>query len=139
MIAYGIAYLVTGLVFLGLDAVWLGTMTGLLYRPLLGHLLASEVDLAAAAAFYLLYIAGVVLFAVHPGLENGRATTSLLLGAALGLLAYGTYDLTNQATLRDWPLAVTLADLCWGSFVTGCAAMAGQFAASATQRWATGA
>jgi len=82
-------------------------------------------DLAPAAAFYLVYLVGVVVFAVLPGLESRRWMTSLGLGALLGFVAYATYDLTNQATLRDWPWRVTIADLCWGTVVTGVAAAVG--------------
>ena len=117
-----IAYAATAVVFLALDAVWLTMMADRLYRPALGPLLLDKFEIAPAALFYLLYITGIVVFAVAPGLENGRWTTSLQLGALLGLVAYATYDLTNQATLRNWPWRVTLADLCWGTFVTGVAA-----------------
>jgi uncharacterized membrane protein len=120
-----IAYPATALVFLALDAVWLTTMADRLYRPALGRLMLDRFELVPAAAFYLLYLVGVVFFAVAPGLESRRWTTALGHGALLGLVAYATYDLTNQATLRDWPWRVTIADLCWGTFVTGVAAAAG--------------
>jgi uncharacterized membrane protein len=80
--------------------------------------------LAPAVAFYLIYIAGVVVFAVSPALQSGRWTTALGYGALLGLMAYATYDLTNQATLKDWSWTVTIADLCWGTFVTAVSAAA---------------
>ena len=120
-----IAYAVTALVFLALDAIWLTTMADRLYRPALGRLMLDRFELAPAVAFYAVYLVGVVVFAVMPGLERRRATTALGLGALLGLVAYATYDLTNQATLRDWPWRVTLADLCWGTLVTGVAAAVG--------------
>ena len=119
-----IAYLATAVVFLALDAAWLTTMADRLYRPALGGLLLDKFQMAPAALFYLLYVAGIVVFAVAPGLESGRWTTSLKLGALFGLVAYATYDLTNQATLRGWPWRVTIADLCWGTFVTGASAAA---------------
>ena len=117
------AYGLTALVFLALDAVWLSTMAERLYRPALGHLMAPQFALAPAALFYPLYIAGIVFFALAPALAAGRARIALGRGAALGLLAYATYDFTNQATLRDWPWAVTLADLAWGTFATGGASL----------------
>lgn len=118
-----IAYAVTAVVFLALDAVWLGTMADRLYRPAIGHLMASSFALAPAALFYVLYVAGIVFFAVSPAMGMRRPVLAALgLGALLGLLAYATYDLTNQATLKDWPWQVTLADLAWGSFVTGTSA-----------------
>jgi len=120
-----IAYLASALVFLVLDAAWLTTMADRLYRPALGRLLLDRFELAPAALFYALYVIGIVVFAVAPGLASGRWTTSLGLGALLGLIAYATYDLTNQATLRDWPWRVTLADLGWGTLVTAVAAAAG--------------
>jgi uncharacterized membrane protein len=120
-----IAYPASALVFLALDVVWLTTMADRLYRPALGRLMLDRFAPWPAAAFYLVYLAGVVVFAVAPGLEARRWSTALGLGALLGLVAYATYDLTNQATLRDWPWRVTLADLCWGTFVTGVAAAAG--------------
>jgi len=119
-----IAYVSTAVVFLALDAVWLGAMADRLYRPAIGHLMADRFSLAPAVLFYLLYVAGVVVFAVMPALASGRWTTALGLGAMLGLLAYATYDLTNQATLKDWAWSVTIADLCWGTFVTAVSAAA---------------
>jgi uncharacterized membrane protein len=118
------AYLATVVVFLALDAVWLTTMADRLYRPAIGHLMREPFALTPAVLFYLVYVAGVVVFAVRPALASGRWTTALGFGALLGLLAYATYDLTNQATLKDWPWRVTVADLCWGTFVTAVSAAA---------------
>lgn len=120
-----IAYAATAVVFLALDAVWLTTMADRLYRPALGNLMLDRFAPVPAAVFYVLYVVGMVVFAVMPGLESGRWTTSLGLGALLGLIAYATYDLTNQATLRGWPWHITIADLCWGTFVTAVSAAAG--------------
>lgn len=118
------AYAVTALAFLGLDAVWLSTMADRLYRPALGHLMLEKFALGPAAAFYFLYVAGIVGFAVAPSVAAGSATGGLLRGAALGFIAYATYDLTNKATLRGWPWSVTLVDLAWGTVATGLAAWA---------------
>lgn len=115
-------------VFLALDAAWLGLMAERLYRPAIGPLLAETVDLAAAAAFYALYLAGVAGLAVMPALASGRWRGAAARGALLGLVAYGTYDLTNQATLRGWPWHVTFADLAWGTLATALAAGAGAWA-----------
>ena len=120
-----VAYAASAVVFLALDAAWLTLRAERLYRPALGRLMLDRFELLPAVAFYLIYIVGVVVFAVLPGLESRRWTTALGLGALLGLVAYATYDLTNQATLRDWPWRVTLVDLCWGTSVTGVAAAAG--------------
>ena len=121
---YAIAYVSTAVVFLVLDAIWLGTMADRLYRPAMGSILLERFALAPAVAFYLIYIAGVVVFAVTPALQSGRWVTALGYGAMLGLMAYATYDLTNQATLKDWSWTVTIADLCWGTFVTAVSAAA---------------
>lgn len=123
------AYVAAALAFLAVDAVWLSTMANLLYRPLLGDMLAPQFALAPAVAFYVIYIAGIVFFAIRPALVTGRLATAALQGAALGFVAYGTYDLTNHATLRDWPLIITLADMVWGTLLTATASIAG-FAAA---------
>lgn len=129
-----VAYLGTAVAFLSLDAVWLVSMTEALYRPALGHLMAASVDWVAAMAFYALYIAGLLAFAVAPA---PRVRAALGRGACLGLLAYGTYDLTNQATLKDWPWRVTLFDLLWGGTVSALAACAGAAVLRLTSRRGT--
>lgn len=125
MKTYGIAYIATAFVFLALDAVWLTVAAQRLYRPLMGDMLLEGFRLAPAALFYLIYIAGIVVFAIVPALASDRWTTATSYGAFLGLFAYATYDLTNQATLKNWPVMVTVADLCWGTFLTAVAATAG--------------
>lgn len=125
MKTYGIAYVATGLVFLAIDAIWLTFAAQRLYRPLMGEMLLENFRFVPAMLFYLIYIAGIVVFAVAPAMAGGRWTTATTYGAFLGLFAYATYDLTNQATLRNWPLAVTVADLCWGTLLTASAATIG--------------
>ena len=131
MARFVIAYLATAVVFFAADFAWLGFATGRFYRPLLGGLLAERPNLPIAALFYVVYVAGVVVFAVGPGLAADSWATALLLGALLGLVAYGTYDMTNLATLRNWPLAVSLLDLGWGIVLTAVSALLGYLA---TQR-----
>jgi len=110
-----VAYLSSLVTMVGLDAVWL-TLTGKsLYRAHLGDLMAPGFSLPPAALFYLVYVVGIVVFAVQPAIASGRVGTAALRGALLGLVAYAAYDLTNQATLHDWPMVVTVADLCWGT------------------------
>lgn len=122
---FPLAYALAAAVFLVLDAIWLSLMASRLYRPAIGHLMAEQVSLPPAVLFYLLYVAGIVVFAVLPALGARRPVLAALgLGALLGLLAYATYDLTNQATLKQWPWYVTVVDLAWGAFVTGSAAAA---------------
>jgi uncharacterized membrane protein len=119
------AALATAISFLALDSLWLGFAASRLYRPRLGSLLLDTFRVAPAAAFYLIYLAGILVFAVAPAFASGRWTTALARGAMLGLVAYATYDLTNQATLCGWSTIVTIADLGWGMVVTGTAATIG--------------
>jgi len=116
IIAYAAAFVSFG----AFDAVWLTTMIDRLYRPQLGDLIAAQPRPLPAAAFYLAYIAGMVWFAVRPGITAGPAAAAFN-GALLGALCYATYDLTNQATLSRWSTAVTLADIAWGAFATAAA------------------
>lgn len=129
MMRYLVAYLAAGIAFLAIDSIWLTTMADLLYRPLLGDLLADNFNLLPAVLFYLIYITGIVIFAVRPALATGRWTTAALFGALFGFCAYATYDLTNHATIRNWPAVITVADLCWGTLLTAISATAG-FAAT---------
>lgn len=123
-------YGMTLVAFLAVDVVWLTTATPRLYRPALSGLLASEPNLAAAAIFYLLYVVGIVALAVIPGVNSGSLVDALWRGALFGFLAYATYDLTNLATLRDWPLHITLIDLVWGTTLTTVTTLAGYYAAN---------
>lgn len=125
MKSYVTAYVVTGLVFLAIDAVWLTIAAQRLYRPLMGDMLLDSFRLVPAMLFYFIYIAGIVVFAIAPAFATDRWTTAASYGAFLGLFAYATYDLTNQATLKNWPVIVTIADLAWGTFLTAVAATAG--------------
>jgi len=121
-------YLATTVAFFAIDFVWLSTMTSRVYQPRLGHLLAAQPRLGVAAGFYLLYVLGVVALAVIPGLKKGALLGALWRGALFGLIAYATYDLTNLATLRDWPVDITLLDLVWGTVLTGAVATIGYYA-----------
>ncbi|MDM0106181.1 DUF2177 family protein [Variovorax sp. J22R24] len=117
-----IAYLSTAVTFLSLDAVWLFTMADRLYRPALGNMMLERFAIGPALAFYAIYFAGIVVFVVAPALNRERWRSAFALGALLGLVAYATYDLTNQATLKGWPWQVTLVDLVWGSLLTATSA-----------------
>lgn len=123
-----VAVIAVALVFGALDAVWLSWAGPNFYRPKLGDLLADSFRMAPALVFYAAYVAAVVWFAVRPGLANGIASAALN-GALLGAICYATYDLTNQATLRNWSTTVTIADIVWGAFATAVAASAATFAA----------
>jgi len=129
---FALAYAATLVAFLALDALWLTTMAQRLYRPAIGHLMREGFAWEPALLFYLLYILGLVVFGVTVGLARGKPAVAAGRCALFGLIAYATYDLTNQATLRDWPWVVTLADLAWGSFAS---AAAGAVACRATMAW----
>lgn len=127
-----VSYVLTLAIFVLIDTAWLGTMSERLYRPLLGTMLADNFRLAPAVAFYALYAAGLTVFAVTPGLAQADWKKALLLGALFGLFAYGTYDLTNLATLKTWSLKLSLIDMAWGVSVS--AASSG-IACALAMRW----
>jgi uncharacterized membrane protein len=106
-------YLLTLLVFFLIDMVWLGLVAKNFYRQHLGGMLSAKVVWPAAILFYLLFIDGLLLFVIEPA--QGSALQALWKGAVFGLIAYATYDLTNLATLKNWPLLVTVVDLVWGT------------------------
>lgn len=127
MKTYVAAYLFTLVAFLVIDFIWLSTMASRLYRPAIGDLLAENFRLAPAVVFYLIYAAGLTFLAVRPAFQTAEWTTALLYGAVVGFMAYATYDLTNQATLKSWSTTLTVADLLWGTFVSAAAATIGYF------------
>ena len=114
-----IMYVITLAVFFLIDMVWLGVVAKGFYRKHLGAMLSPKVGWAAAILFYLLFIAGLLVFVIRPALAAGAPLQALFFGALFGLISYATYDLTNQATLKDWPLLVTVIDLIWGSALGG--------------------
>ncbi|MBX3430423.1 MAG: DUF2177 family protein [Hyphomonadaceae bacterium] len=122
MLTYIIAWITTSVVFLGLDATWLSTMNKALYKPVMGEMMRPSPDFGAAGVFYLIYISAIVFFAVAPGLEKASLSKALINGAILGFVAYATYDLSNQATLKFWNLKLTLVDMAWGTLATAAAA-----------------
>ena len=124
------AYIVALVVFAGLDFVWLAYIARDFYRSQLGGLLAEKPLLVPALAFYLLFVLGLTIFGVAPALKDQSWRTALVQGAMFGFFAYATYDLTNLATLKDWPMALSLADLAWGTMVAGVASLCGYLAAS---------
>lgn len=122
-----LAYVGTLLAFLVLDGLWLGVLMAPTYRALLGPLMLDQPLLAPAAVFYLLYVFGCVVFVVLPALSWQRAAR---LGALLGLVAYGTYDLSNWATLNGWSAGLAVMDMVWGAFATCVACLIGFFVAN---------
>jgi uncharacterized membrane protein len=124
MLKYAITYLGTGLAFAAMDAVYLTIAGQRVYRPTLDYALSDTLNLPAAIAFYLVYIAGIVALAIAPN-RDATLRKVALTGAMLGAMAYATYDLTNQATLKAWTTQITLIDVAWGAFATAVAATAG--------------
>ena len=116
---YGIALAV----FLVIDLIWLTVIAKSLYAQHLGYLMAPKAKLIAALIFYLLFILGLQFFVLNPALLSGSWKTALFAGMFFGLVTYATYDLTNQATIKDWPVLITVIDLVWGSVVSGLTAL----------------
>jgi uncharacterized membrane protein len=108
-------YLITLVVFLVLDAIWLGVIARRLYQAQIGFLMAKKPRWAAAGVFYLLFVVGLVVFCVSPGVREGSLGQAAWRAALFGLVTYATYDLTNLATVEGWPLLVTIIDLAWGT------------------------
>jgi uncharacterized membrane protein len=121
---YLYAYASTLVVFLLCDMAWLGTMANRLYRPTLGDIMVGSPDLPAAAAFYGIYPIGLVIFAVLPALKSASPLEAALSGALFGFFTYMTYDLTNQATLRNWTLQLSAIDIGWGTLLGAISATA---------------
>lgn len=122
---YLVAYISTTVIFLAIDALWLGIVAKNFYAEQLGDLMAKNIKFQIAAVFYLVYTVGIVVFAIAPALEAERIILALGYGALFGFLAYGTYDFTNMATIRDWPTIVSVVDIIWGTFITSVSATLG--------------
>jgi uncharacterized membrane protein len=122
-----LSYVLTTMVFFAIDLVWLGLITKNIYKKYLGSLMSETVNWGAAMVFYLLFIAGIFIFVINPAIEKQSAMRALLLGAFFGLITYATYDLTNYATLKGFPLIVVIIDLAWGTFVTAIVSLAGYY------------
>lgn len=119
------AYFASALAFLVMDVLWLGYIAVGLYRDQMGPLLAQPFNFAAAAAFYVLFLVGVMIFAVQPALTEGGVPRALMLGALFGFFTYMTYDLTCLAVIRDFPAKLAFIDMAWGTFVTAVGAAVG--------------
>lgn len=111
-------YAIAFAVFLGVDAAWLVLIAKNFYAKYIGYLMAKNPNLLAALIFYLIFISGLVFFVITPALDKKMWTQALLAGMFFGLVTYATYDLTNLATIKDWPLIITIVDLIWGMFVS---------------------
>jgi uncharacterized membrane protein len=123
--SYAVPYAATAVFFFGIDFVWLSTVSTSFYRNRIGALLLDQPNLGVAGLFYLVYVAGIVHFAVMPAVNGASWVTALVNGALLGLVAYGTYDMTNLATLKNWSVSVSVVDMMWGITLTATAATCG--------------
>jgi uncharacterized membrane protein len=106
--------------FIALDLLWLGVLARSFYVSQLGHSLKTDVNWVAAIIFYNIYIFGLITFVLAPAMQKNSVLHAIGYGALFGLVCYATYDLTNLAVTKDWPVAVTVVDILWGAFVTSC-------------------
>lgn len=127
-------YLITFVVFLVIDMVWLLELAPKLYQAQIGFLLADQPNLLAAVLFYLLFIFGLLIFVINPALEKKKGKCALGKGIIFGLITYATYDLTNLATIEGWPILITVIDLLWGSFIAGTTAITSFFIISKIEK-----
>jgi len=120
-----ISYLLTAVVFFAVDMAWLGLLAKDLYKKYLGNFLSDTINWPAAIIFYLLFIIGIFYFAILPAVEKNSLAKAVISGALFGVFTYATYDLTNLATLKNWPLPIVFIDIAWGALLTGIVSTAG--------------
>jgi len=121
------SYALTTIVFFAIDMLWLGLIAKNLYQKYLGAFISDKVNWSAAIIFYLVYIAGIFLFVINPAIEKQSAFRAIYMGACFGFIAYATYDLTNYATLKGFPLNIVFIDLAWGAVLTSIVSLAGYY------------
>lgn len=122
-----ISYILTTVVFFAIDMVWLGFIAKNIYRKHLGTLLSDTVNWTAAIIFYLIFIIGIFIFVINPAIEKQSVVRAIVLGAIFGVITYATYDLTNFATLKGFPLIIVFIDLAWGAILTSIVSLAGYY------------
>jgi len=120
-----IGYVLTSIVFFALDMLWLGFVAKDLYKKYLGGFLSDKVNWTAAIIFYLLFIIGIFIFVILPAVEINSVGKAILYGVLFGFFTYATYDLTNLATMKNWPLNIVFIDIVWGMVLTGLVSTAG--------------
>ncbi len=120
-----LSYFLTALVFFAVDMVWLGFLAKGFYRKHLGGFLSDQVNWTAAIVFYFLFIVGIFVFVILPAIEKGSLLRAIGLGAFFGIITYATYDLTNLATLKNWPILIVMVDIAWGAVLTAIVSAAG--------------
>ena len=119
------SYLLTFLVFLIVDMLWLGVIAKSIYQKYLGGFLSDNVNWTAAFIFYFIFVLGISIFAIYPSVDKNSVNNAILMGALFGFFTYATYDLTNLATLKDWPLSIVFIDIIWGSFLSAFVSFSG--------------
>ena len=122
------SYLITVVIFFAFDLTWLGLIAKKMYAEKLGYIMSPQVNWLPAILFYLLFVVGLLLMVIFPAIEKKSWTHALLYGFLFGLVTYATYDLTNLATLKNWPLSITIIDLIWGSFLSAATSVISFFA-----------
>lgn len=122
-----ISYLLTLVVFLMIDLLWLGIIAKNLYQKYLGEFLSDKVNWTAAFIFYFIYVAGISIFAIYPAVQKGSVFNAILMGALFGFFTYATYDLTNLATLKNWPLPIVFIDILWGVILSASVSLSGYY------------
>ncbi len=120
-------YIITLVVFFAIDILWLGLVAKNLYQQYLGDFMRASTNWTAAILFYMVYIGGLMFFVIYPALERGSWSYALLTGALFGLITYATYDMTNLATLKDWPIFITVVDITWGTVLNALTALVSFF------------
>ncbi len=124
-----VATLIASIIFLVIDVIWLSFATKSFYRPLIGNLLSEKPVMWAAALFYILYVSGMALVVIQPCVNSGSLLKTIYTGFIFGLVAYGTYNLTNMAVLKGWSPTVTFVDMFWGGSLTAVSATTGLYIA----------
>lgn len=120
-----IAYALTFIVFLAVDMLWLGLIAKNLYRKYLGDFLTDRVNWTAAFIFYLIFVIGISIFVIYPAVNKDSVSHAILMGALFGFFTYATYDMTNLATLKGWPVPIVIIDIIWGSALTAIVSLSG--------------
>ena len=122
-----ISYLLTFVVFLMVDMLWLGVIAKNIYQKYLGGFLADNVNWTAAVIFYLIFVVGISIFAIYPAVNKGSVFNAIIMGALFGFFTYATYDLTNLATLKGWPLTIVFIDILWGTTLSAIVSFSGYY------------